>query len=89
MDIKMVDIECATCYIPFSITARMHRELLKCHNAFYCPNGHPNYYFAKSEEEKLKDRIDEKNKVIADLQLELDKKMKKTSKNPKKASNAK
>lgn len=47
-------IECATCSIPFGITADMNRRRRDDHARFYCPNGHINWYSQDSELERLR-----------------------------------
>lgn len=57
MDVPMYLEHCAWCGIPFALTVDLRNKLLKCHNTFYCPNGHRQSYVEKSEEEKLREKI--------------------------------
>jgi hypothetical protein len=43
---------CCKCGIQFSIPDEYLNKLRRCHNTFYCPNGHPQYYPGKTDEEK-------------------------------------
>ena len=55
--IKMDVIQCAACGIPFGISSEKVGRLRKCHNTFYCPDGHAQSFPAKSDEEKLREQI--------------------------------
>jgi hypothetical protein len=48
---------CYVCHIPFSITDDLRNALLKCHNTFYCPNGHGQHFTGKSNEEILREKL--------------------------------
>lgn len=60
----MILITCANCNVAFCITQDMKNRLQKCHNNFYCPNGHANAYLAETEEEKLRKQLNYKNNEI-------------------------
>lgn len=82
MELELV--ECATCYMPFGISKTTEGRLRKCHNAFYCPSGHANYFYGETQEEKLRKQNKELEsrlgRVVDEkitLQKELDSKMKK------------
>lgn len=64
MNIEMTLVTCATCHVAYAIPDDMIGRLRKCHNAFYCPNGHTNVYAGKSEEEKLKEQLQGKEREI-------------------------
>ena len=51
-------IECPKCHIAFGIPNVFHEKRKKDHQLFYCPLGHVIYFDQKSQEEKLKERID-------------------------------
>lgn len=57
MKMELVTVECATCYMPFGMTKTTQDRLRKCHNAFYCPSGHVNYYSGETQEEKLRKQL--------------------------------
>jgi len=48
---------CTVCKITYWITAKHESCLRDCHNTFYCPNGHTQYYPHETEEEKLKKKL--------------------------------
>lgn len=50
-------VECAKCSMVFGVTEKFQRERRADHAAFFCPNGHSNYYPVKSEAEKLRDQL--------------------------------
>jgi hypothetical protein len=86
MEIEMTNLECATCFVPFAISNRMYKALTKCHNAFYCPCGHANYFYAETAEEKLKRQLKEKQEYVDrlvqekhDLQKQIKPKIKRKS----------
>jgi hypothetical protein len=49
-----VVIECANCHIHFAITEALETQLRRCHNSFYCPQGHGNHYPGQSDLDKLR-----------------------------------
>lgn len=50
-------LECCACGITFAYAEAYDRELRESHRTFYCPNGHPQSYKAKTEAEKLRDQL--------------------------------
>lgn len=64
---------CATsdCGVSFGITEGYDSRLRKSHNTFYCPNAHSNVYKQKTEEEKLRERLGEKELDILRLSNEI------------------
>lgn len=87
---ELVTVECATCYMPFGMSKTTNDRLRKCHNAFYCPSGHVNYYSGETQEEKLRKQLEEKKADIDRLvqeKYELQKKVvdaKKPARKPRK-----
>jgi len=71
MNIEMTIVECAWCHISFSITDKLYQKLCDCHNTFYCPMGHTNYYPAKSAEEKLREQLREKSNQLNEIESQL------------------
>lgn len=55
MNVEIVEISCCDCRITFWITQKHNKELLRCHNLFYCPNGHGQNYTGKTEAQKAKE----------------------------------
>ncbi len=47
-------LQCARCNMYFGITLRFEKDRANDHGDFYCPSGHVNVYYSKSEAEKLK-----------------------------------
>lgn len=60
-------IECANCGILFGLSPERVGRLRVSHEGFYCPSGHGQSFTAKSEVEKLRDLINEKNQEINNL----------------------
>lgn len=47
----------AGCGVLFAMPADLQKRLRADHRDFYCPNGHNQYYSAKTEAEKLRDEL--------------------------------
>jgi hypothetical protein len=56
--IELVSIECADCGMVFGVTPTFRQWRVGDHKVFYCPNGHGNIYYAKTEAEKLKQELE-------------------------------
>lgn len=52
-----VTITCYKCGIPFAVPSAWQADRLRLRDAFWCPNGHEQYYTGKSEAEKLRDQL--------------------------------
>lgn len=65
MEIQMRLCNCAACGISFAMPEAHAKRLEECHNTFYCPAGHTNYYPQKSDVEILRDRVAARDKIIA------------------------
>jgi len=53
------------CGVHFAVPSLFQKERKKDHKMFYCPNGHGQYYTAKSEIERLKEELAKKDQVIS------------------------
>lgn len=58
MNVSIVEISCYKCKVSFWITENHNNKLLKCHNSFFCPNGHSQAYVGKTAEQKIKEDRD-------------------------------
>jgi len=65
----MAKITCNHCGVQFEISDDFQAKLRRCHNTFYCPNGHSLYYPGKTEEEE---KIEHLNKIISSLSKDRD-----------------
>lgn len=45
------------CAVTFGMPAGMYDNRKSDHKAFYCPNGHQQYFLGKTEAEKLKEQV--------------------------------
>ena len=56
---KLVTITCCRtdCGILFAVPERWQQTRRRDHSDFFCPNGHPQRYNARSEEEKLREEL--------------------------------
>jgi len=59
-----VDVECCNCGVIFFLSEEMDTRRRKDHDSFYCPSGHSQSYKAKSEEQKLRERLLEKEREL-------------------------
>lgn len=57
-NIKFITEECCNCGMPFAMTKDFQRRRLNDHQSFYCPAGHSQRYTGKTEEQKLKDKLE-------------------------------
>lgn len=64
--------ECANCHVLFGITDDMQDRLRSNHKTFYCPAGHSQSYYSKSEEEKLRERLEAEQRRVIRLRNEAD-----------------
>lgn len=56
--IEFITEECCECHMAFAMTRDYKIQRLKDHKYFYCPKGHQQYYTGKSDEQKLRDKLD-------------------------------
>lgn len=56
--IEFVTEECCTCGMPFAMTADFKQRRLADRRLFYCPSGHAQHYTGKSQEQKLREKLD-------------------------------
>jgi hypothetical protein len=63
---------CINCGIAFGFPNAFDERLRKTHAQFYCPMGHPQFYNAESEEQKLKKQLAEKERLLQVKQTLLD-----------------
>lgn len=79
IQIEFEVVQCANCGISIVATPDFFRRRRKDHEEFYCVSGHTNYYSAKTEEEKLREQLANKQTTITTLLADLEK-----AKKPKK-----
>lgn len=59
--VTLVALDCASCSVAFAVTDDFNTRRREDHNDFYCPNGHPNVYKGKTEADKLREQIKQKD----------------------------
>lgn len=59
---------CHTCEVVFTIPDALQQTLKENGKIFWCPNGHQQYY-SPSKNQKLRNEIEELNKIITTLRL--------------------
>lgn len=84
MDVPMVMVECCNCHMPFAMTTELNAALRRCHNTFYCPKGHAQFYVVKSDIEQLREERDRAINMKLAVQAELEELKKKKHKKRKK-----
>lgn len=56
----LVTEECCRCGVLFAMPKDLQQELLNDRTRyFYCPNGHSQHYLGKTEEQKLREKLEE------------------------------
>lgn len=55
---------CCKCGVPILLEREFHRNRRGDHANFYCPNGHPQHFPQKTEEEKLREELAQKEKFL-------------------------
>jgi hypothetical protein len=66
MDVPMRVIQCCECFVAFAMTTELYEKRLKDHKSFYCPVGHGQHFVGKSDEEQLKEKLKQKEKLLED-----------------------
>lgn len=59
---KLVTEECCGCNILFAMTEDFQRERRRDKRTFYCPNGHSQSYVGKTEEQKLREQLEQERR---------------------------
>ena len=62
---------CCSCGITFAIPHDYQYRRKNDHESFYCPSGHMQHYFRKSQEELLRERLSEAMNRETNLSNEL------------------
>jgi hypothetical protein len=57
IEVEMYSVLCAHCGMPFAFSKDKESRLRKCHNTFYCPDGHGQSFSAQTDEEYLRNRV--------------------------------
>lgn len=89
VEIELEAIQCAHCGVVFGLSSDYAQRRRQDHQGFYCPFGHSNYYYQKSEAEKLRERLGEEQAKLANAQMELMLSGKKIRRLEKQAKNGK
>ena len=61
---KLNTLECYKCQIVFAVPETFERERRRDHKSFFCPAGHPQYFFGKSDLELLEEQVAEKERAL-------------------------
>lgn len=60
----MKKVECCNCHMAFAMSEEFYRQRRNDHESFFCPAGHRQYYSGKSEEEKLREQLADKERTL-------------------------
>ncbi len=63
---QMTSIVCCKCGIEFHVPDHWDNKRREDHKTFYCPNGHPQGYYGKSQKEKRIEKLERENREKAD-----------------------
>lgn len=61
---ELVVENCCECGVTFAMTRDLYNRRRNDHKGFFCPNGHQQYYSSKSEAEKLREQLKEKDQSL-------------------------
>lgn len=50
--------DCYKCGIPFGLPSAFRKNRLRDHKEWFCPNGHGQVFVGKTEEQRLKERLE-------------------------------
>lgn len=57
-------VECARCHMAFGLSVQFEQDRRNDHTNFYCPAGHSNYFPGRSDAEKLKDKLAQRERDL-------------------------
>ncbi len=55
--VSMSMVSCACCSVQFGVTTNFEDRRRDDHEVFYCPSGHQNYYYQKSNAEEFREKL--------------------------------
>lgn len=75
MNIELIQETCCTegCGIVFFLEEKYQQRLVSTKRTFYCPNGHSQNYIGESDKAKVIRLQNEKNQLIREHALEIEK----------------
>lgn len=53
----MIQTKCCVCGVNINLDDEHYYQLLKCHNDFYCINGHAQHFTGETQKEKIIRRL--------------------------------
>lgn len=68
---NLIELQCANCGITFAMEKAWNDRLRENHKGFHCPSGHSNVYSGTTEEDKLKEKIKEKERLLIEKDREI------------------
>lgn len=71
--VEMVYETCCSCHIVFAMPASLNQKL-RDHpgTSFWCPAGHDQYYTGKSDAQKLREQLEQKEKQLSQQTIRLE-----------------
>ena len=67
----LVTVNCYSCGTTFAMERQLNNTLRENHRLFYCPNGHDQYYPARSNAEKERERAERAERELANVRTRL------------------
>jgi len=52
MEVELARLTCSQCGVSYWITEKHESHLRRCHNSFWCPNGHSQYFPGETDAER-------------------------------------
>lgn len=69
--VRLVTEECCNCGVVWAFPEEMQDKCLRDHSRrFYCPNGHSQFYTGKTEEQKLRERLEREQERARELETQ-------------------
>lgn len=70
--VDIVYVTCYKCGVVFGMPSSLSHNLHNNHESFWCPNGHQQYFGGKSEAEKLKEQLLDREKQIGQQTIRIE-----------------
>lgn len=72
VSVNLTIITCYKCGIPFGIPDYQYNRLINSQEGFFCPNGHEQFFSGKTEAQKLKEQLEQKEKLLAQQTIRIE-----------------
>jgi hypothetical protein len=65
-------VECCECHMDFGMTPRFVADRRADHGWWYCPQGHRQHWPEKSDKERLREQVEQRDRELARTRARLD-----------------